>query len=238
MAKKIVFVSGKGGVGKSTLCTATAKALSENGKNVLIEEADSGFGCIDIMLGLENEVVYNLQDIIDKKIDFEKAVVKSENYPLLNYIPAPYNIDFSPTDEQIKNFHKSIDDKFDFILIDMGFGINDRMTAFFKNADLFLMILTPDLISVRDSEKMANFIRELNTNEIRTVINKVHTVGKNAMEDFDKIIDKTGLRLIGIIPYSKSFSKGAFPGKHSLWHKCVNNLCLRLNNLNINLAIM
>ncbi len=238
MAKKIVFVSGKGGVGKSTICTAVAKTLSQNGKKVLIEEADSGFGCIDIMLGLQDKIIYNLEDIISEKIDFDRAVVESENYPRLSYIPAPYSIDFSPTEEQVKNFHQSIDSKFDFILIDMGLGLNDRMASFFKNADMFLMILTPDLISVRDTERMVALIKKLNNGEIRTILNRVHTYGKNAIENFDEIIDKTGVQLMGIIPYSKSFSKGCFPKNRSLWQKSVNNLCLRLNNIDIKLAIM
>ena len=237
MAKKILFLSGRGGTGKSTICTAVGKALAQMGKKTLIEEIDMGFGCMDLMLNLQEETVYNLKDALLYPQFTENAVLKCEEKNLY-FIKSPYDTDFEPKKEDIINLHDNLEDKFDFILMNTGGKYAKEYQPFYEAADMILLVTTPDPVCIRSSEKAANLIRNISNAETGLIINKVKVYGKNAAEDFDEIIDKTCCKLVGILPYSWNFSSGKIPKNNSLWQKSINNLCLRLNNFNIYLAII
>lgn len=237
MAKKILFLSGRGGTGKSTVCAAVGKALAQIGKKTLIEEIDMGFGCMDLMLNLKEETIYNLKDALLYPELAEKAVLRCEEENLY-LIKAPYDADFEPKKEDIINLHSILEDEFDFILMNTGGKYGKEYQPFYEAADMILLVTTPEPVCIRSSEKAANLIRSISCAETGLIINKVKVHGKNAAEDFDEIIDKTCCKLMGILPYSREFLKGRSPKNKSLWQKSINNLCFRLNNFNIYLAIM
>ncbi|MEG3006433.1 MAG: AAA family ATPase [Oscillospiraceae bacterium] len=238
MAKTIIVTSGKGGVGKSTICAAISKALAKLGKKVLLIELDSGLRCLDIMLDIQDKVVYDLQDAAD--IDFvpENAVVSTDKFENIALISASYSGDFVISKEQINRLKKHFSPYYDFIILDSGAGFGEKFANVSDIADMALIVVTPDSICIRDGRRASDMLYEKGVSEIRLIINKVNTERYNPIENFDKIIDDTATQLIGIIPRYDDLVMGYKPNSNALWQKTVNNLAFRLCDRNIELAII
>ena len=236
MAKKIMFLSGRGGTGKTTVCAEVGKRLAQMGKKTLIEEADFGFGCLDLILDIKNETIFDLKDALLYPENAETAICKCEEN--LDLIKPPYDSDFKVCKEQILKLNDYLDDKYDFILIDTGGRYANIYQPLCETADMILLFTEPDTVCIRSCEKAAEIIRNFSNAETGLIINKVKSGGKNDFENFDEIIDKIGFKIIGILPYYENSLKGVTHKNRRLWKKSINNLCLRLNNFNICLAIM
>ncbi|MEG1965095.1 MAG: AAA family ATPase [Oscillospiraceae bacterium] len=238
MAKTVIVTSGKGGVGKSTICVALGKALAKLGKKVLLIELDSGLRCLDIMLDIQDKVVYDLQDAVDTDFDPQKAIVSTDKFENISLISAPYNGDFIITKEEITRLKTRFSEYYDFIIMDSGAGFGENFTNVSDIADMALIIVTPDAICVRDGRRASDMLYASGVEEIRLIINKVNVDRYNAIQNFDTIIDDTSTQLIAIIPREDSLIMGYKPNSNTLWQKTVNNLAFRLCDGNIELAII
>lgn len=236
MSEIIAFTSGKGGVGKSTICVAIAQELSEMDKKVLIIELDSGLRCIDIMLKLENEIVYDLEDVVKKRCELSQAIITSQSHKNLSIISAAYNPDFFPNNIEIYEILKATQN-YDYIFFDTGAGYNDNLKSIIDYINTALIIVTPDSISVRDARRISDTLYNDGAKNLRLIINKVNIDKPNNMDDFDKIIDETATRLIGIIPKNDDIFSSTRTNENFLWQKTIKNLAFRLNNKQIELAI-
>ena len=201
MSKIIAVTSGKGGTGKSTVCAGIGYALAKQGHRTLLIELDFGLRCLDIMFGMENSIKYDLGDVLSGK---KKALDAIADVPMasnLNLLCAPKTLT-SVTAEQIVEICRSIKKYFEYIIIDTGAGINSHVFDIVEQANLILVLSTPDPVCVRDASLMSDEFYNRGNKSQRLIINKISkkVIGDALVTNLDEIIDKVGVQLIGVIP--------------------------------------
>lgn len=213
MGKVILFASGKGGVGKSTICANIAACLSVKNKKVLVLDGDLRLRNLDIYLGLCDEGLFDMQDIYLKNCETDKAVITHPMYPNLDFIPGPGKLSVDSRDliqfmasfalEQSRN-------KYDFVFIDCPSGIDYEITSLLNPEMMLLLIANPDAASIRDAEKTAieAYIKKV---KARLIINKVipSLMVKGFAPNVDDVIDKSCVQLIGLVPYDLRITANA-----------------------------
>ncbi len=199
-ARVMMVTSGKGGTGKSTTSVHVGAQLAALGKKVLLVELDSGLRSIDVIAGISGETVFDVSDILSGRCTPEKAVVNSALYPGLSIISAPYTGGHIET-ENLKTMVDAMVDVFDEIILDTAAGIGKPFEAAKAVADLALIVVTPDRVSIRDGRIVAE---ELDAGKVpyQLVINRVSPkiVKKTGLQDLDECIDTIGAQLLGVIP--------------------------------------
>jgi len=204
-AKTILITSFKGGVGKSTVTANLAMTLALSGKKVLALDCDFSVRCLDLILGLENEVIYDICDIVNSGIPFEKAVLRDSRSENLYFCAAPYRggetIDCVHLGE-ILEFQTEIYG-FDFILIDTSGGDSDILPGLASLCDKAIIIATHQPASVRAAEKTSITLEKYGVSDRRLLINNFDAgaVKKGQKPGIINIIDRTFLQLIGVIPF-------------------------------------
>ena len=202
MAEIIAVVSGKGGVGKTTTTANISTALAMMGKKVLMIDGDIGLRNLDLVLGMQNSITYDFNDILNNRCTEEQAIVQDDKYPGLHLLPAPQN---SSIDDIDKSKFDDLIDKlspyYDFIFIDCPAGIHDGFMLMSSKATKALIIATPELISVRDADMTISKLEDLQFEEIYLIINKVRVemVKSGEMMSIDDIINIIAVPLIGAI---------------------------------------
>ena len=201
MSKIIAVTSGKGGTGKSTVCAGLGYALAKQGHRTLLIELDFGLRCLDIMFGMENSIKHDLGDVLNGK---KKALDAIADVPMasnLNLLCAPKTLT-SVTAEQIVEICRSIKKYFEYIIIDTGAGINSHVFDIVEQANLILVISTPDPVCVRDASLMSDEFYNRGNKSQRLIINKISkkVIGDALVTNLDEIIDRVGVQLIGVIP--------------------------------------
>lgn len=237
-AKKILFTSGKGGVGKSTLSTTFAKVLSSEGKKVLMIDFDISLRTLDIMLSVSNLVLYDWYDVIAEDCDPEAALLKTRGPYLL---AAPVG-DISVSEDEIKKLISYYENDFDFIILDCPAGVGDVLTLTLSVADSAFIISTPDYVCVRSAAVAAEKAHKASVPS-RLIINrfKKNTVTNGRALNIDDVIDATGVQLIGIVPDDMDLSLSILNGElidpalPSV--KAVKRIIKRMNGENIPLSI-
>lgn len=204
MAKVITILSGKGGVGKSTLCAGIGKELSKS-KKVLLIDGDISLRSLDMLLGLDSGVVFDWSDVIYNRCDAEKArLFYSDN---LHLLASPISISDSFSKENFDALICLYKDSYDFILIDSPAGLSGITDIYTGIADEIIIVATPDDISLRAAcitgEKLSN--NGIADNKMRLVLNKFNTrlAKKGKQRNLDYSVDKTYLRLLGVVPDDK-----------------------------------
>ncbi len=205
MGKVFAVTSGKGGVGKSTVSVGLGLAFCNLGKSVLLVDMDEGLRCLDLMLGIDNQTVIDLADVLTGR-ELEDALYSCPMHKNLKLIPAPG--DTGRIDAySLALFAKEAAQSFDIVIFDFPAGIDiDLYSSLGKDA-LFLTVAVPDPVSIRDAGAVAN---ELAKAEIsaRLIINRFVYKQSRKMKykNIDGIIDAAALRLIGIVPESEELA--------------------------------
>lgn len=205
MAEIMLVASGKGGVGKSVTCAMLGVELAKRGKKVLVLEMDSGLRGMDIIFGVEDSVVFDLSDILLSRCPPIKAIMKCPYQEGLELIVAPFEHSFVPDKDDLTVLCKGLSKYYDYLIIDTPAGLGKNFDVALTVADKALLVVTPDLISVRDGKKISDVITASGVTNIRLVINKVDTraVKTKGIRDLDDVIDKTGVQLIAVIPFEE-----------------------------------
>ncbi len=207
-AQIIMFASGKGGTGKTSICTLVGAALSENGAKVLCVELSSGPRCMDYVSGVGGNVVYNLSDVFSKRCDVQKAIVKSELYSNLYAICASNEdcfIDIEIFTQSMQNLSKV----FDFILLDVQTGYGLPLHAAKLVAHKAILVLTPDRLCVRAGQLMRKSIAQDGAIKTQLILNKAQSENLNAgVKNLNDVAVETQAKLIGVIPHC-NYIKGA-----------------------------
>ena len=204
LATKIVTASGKGGVGKSTICKGLGIALAESGFRALLVDCDAGLSSLDIMLGVTESVNFSWHDIILEQCEPGDALIEiSENLSLL---PSPSSVLYDISDEDFKAAIECFDESFDFIILDAPAGIGTGLKRASAAATKSLVVATADEVSVKGAAKVAKTLSDTGINENRLIINRydLKAAKKGKLLTIDDIIDKTVVQLIGIIPEEKN----------------------------------
>lgn len=203
--KVIVITSGKGGVGKTTTTANIGTALADLGKSVCVMDMDIGLRNLDILMGLENRVVYNLVDVVEGSCKIKQALVKDKKFPNLCLLPAAQTRDKnSVNEEQIKNLVEDLRKMFDFVVIDCPAGIESGFQNSIAGADQAIIVVTPEMSSVRDADRIVGLLeaRRDQFEGIHLIVNRVRPglVENNQMMTVDDICEILSVDLIGVVP--------------------------------------
>ena len=174
MGEVIVITSGKGGVGKTTTTANIGIGLSSAGKKVLVIDTDLGLRNLDVVLGLENRIVYNLVDVIESKCRLKQAVIKDTRFENLYLLPSAQTKDkTSVSPEQMKKLIDELKDDYDFILLDCPAGIEQGFKNAIAGAQRSIVVTTPEVSSIRDDESVV-----VATNQGEPVVGEDSLAGK------------------------------------------------------------
>jgi len=203
MARKIVITSGKGGVGKTTICANLGVALARMNKRVVLVDVDLGLNNLDVVTGVENKIVYDIVDVIENRCRVRQALVQDINYPNLYIMPSAHSYNKSlVTAQNVKKVIDQLNDFYDFVLIDCPAGIDEPFKRAVYGADEALVVVTPHLSSLRDADKVLMVLNNYNINSVSLIVNRVRgdMVLDKEMIDANKISEILGVELCGIVP--------------------------------------
>jgi len=205
MTEVIVVTSGKGGVGKTTLTANLGVALARLGKKVLLIDADIGLRNLDMILGLENRIVYDILDVLEDRVPAEKAFVKDKRGLNLFLLPANQtkNKDAVNTDKWLE-LVESIKSKgeFDYIIIDSPAGIEQGFKIAVSPSDRAYIVVNPEVSSVRDADRVIGLLESMNKENYWVIVNRIRwkMVKRGEMLSVEDIVDILKAPLIGVIP--------------------------------------
>lgn len=203
LARKIVLTSGKGGVGKTTICANLGMSLARLNKRVVLVDVDIGLNNLDVVTGIENKIVFDIVDVIENRCRVREALVQDITYPNLYIMPSAHSYNKSQvTAANVKRVIDSLNDYFDFVLIDCPAGIDEPFKRAVYGADEALIVVTPHLSSLRDADKVIMELSSFDINDYSLVVNRVRgdMVLDKEMLDAERISEILDARLSGIIP--------------------------------------
>lgn len=203
MSRVIVVTSGKGGVGKTTVCANLGLNLAKRNYRVCVVDMDIGLNNLDVVLGMESRVLYSMQDVLDGKCRLRQALVQDTTYPLLYLLSSGcvvHNLTIRP--EYIKAVIDELKTMFDYILIDCPAGIDAGFNRAVICAEEAIVVTTPHLSSIRDADKVVTILGTYNLSSIKFVVNRARG---------DLIIDKLMLNVYDISKALKIEFGGVVP---------------------------
>lgn len=206
MARVIVITSGKGGVGKTTTTSNLGMALARLNHNTLLIDADIGLRNLDLLLGLENRIIYNGLDVLNEKCRLEQALIQDKRQPNLTFFPLSSNqAKVSLTKMQIQQLVELVTDKYEFILIDSPAGIDEGFQAAINPANEAIIVVTPEVPSIRDADKVIGLLVAKGIKNINLLVNRIRPsmVKTDDMMSIDDVKNILGVPLIGVIPDSE-----------------------------------
>lgn len=205
--KAILFASGKGGVGKSTLSAALGVALASRGQRVLLLDGDLGLRNLDLILGLQDTSLYELADCMERRCTLEEAIVVHKEFHTLYLLSGGQQArpkDFAAKD--LARVLRTLKKRYDYLLIDGPAGIGGGFKSFLTVADHVVLIATPDTVCLRDTEKVAGLVMQKKNLHPDIVLNRyawpLYWAGRiPAPQDIALSLD---LPLLGVVPQSDS----------------------------------
>jgi septum site-determining protein MinD len=206
MTRIIVITSGKGGVGKTTTTSNIGMALARLNHKTLLIDADIGLRNLDLLLGLENRIIYTGNDVLKGTCRLEQALIQDKREPNLTFFPIASSQSKLPvTKDQLQELIEILQDKFDFILIDSPAGIDDGFQTSVHSAHEAIVVVTPEVPSIRDADKVIGILVAKGIKKINLLINRIRPdmVKTDDMMSIDDVQNILGIPLIGIIPDSE-----------------------------------
>ena len=204
MDNVIVVASGKGGTGKSTVCICLSVALVKQGKRVLLIDCDCGMRGLDIMLDMEQDIIFDASDAVCGICTFGEAVYKSKNNENLYLMAAPFDTENELSPSVFTQLVDSVKDSFDFVLIDSPAGIGSGFETAAAPADRALIVTNAEPTGVRGAVKVRRKLESMGKKNIRLVINRFDRklfTQLGFYEDLDSVIDATQTQLIALVPF-------------------------------------
>jgi septum site-determining protein MinD len=202
-AKIITVTSGKGGVGKTTATANIAVALAQMGQRVVCLDADIGLRNLDVVLGLENRIVYDLVDVVEGRCRLKQAMIRDKRFDELHLIPAAQTRDknaVSPSD--MVKLGDELREEADWVIIDSPAGIERGFRNAIAPADEILVVTNPDVSAVRDADRIIGLIEAEQKEPAKLIINRMHPemVQRGDMLDAEDVLELLAIKLIGIVP--------------------------------------
>lgn len=202
MSEVIVVTSGKGGVGKTTTTANIGYSLAELGYKVLLIDTDIGLRNLDVVMGLENRIVYNICDVIEGNCKHNQAIIKDKNQAGLALMPAAQTKDkTSISPEQMKKLIEQLKPDYDYIIIDCPAGIEHGFKNAIAAAERAIIVTTPEVSAIRDADRIVGILDANEMPRIDLVINKIRQdmVKRGDMMSIDDVVDILSINLIGAI---------------------------------------
>jgi len=207
MGEVIVVTSGKGGVGKTTTSANIGTGLALEGKKVALIDADIGLRNLDVVMGLENRIVYDLIDVVEGNCRLKQALIKDKRYEGLFLLPAAQTRDkdaVSP--EQMQKLCDNLKEEFDYIIIDCPAGIEQGFKNAIAGADRAVVVTTPEVSAVRDADRIIGL---LEANELRNpmlILNRIRMdmVKRGDMMNLEDVLEILAIDVLGVVPDDES----------------------------------
>lgn len=237
MGEVIVITSGKGGVGKTTTTANIGTSLAVNGKKVVLVDADIGLRNLDVVMGLENRIVYDVVDVVEGVCRLKQALIKDKRYPDLYLLPAAQTRDKSAVSPaQMQELCERLKEEFDFVVIDCPAGIEQGFRNAIAGAQKAIVVTTPEISAVRDADRIIGLLEASELRNPKLIVNRVRVdmVKKGDMMNTEDMIDILAVDLLGVVPDDESIvvstnrGEPAVSDSRSLAGKAFNNIALRI----------
>lgn len=203
MGEAIVITSGKGGVGKTTTSANLGTALALLEKKVCLIDTDIGLRNLDVIMGLENRIIYDIIDVMEGRCKLKQALIKDKRFDYLSLLPAAQTSDKTAvTIQGMKEIISELKQEYDYIIIDCPAGIEQGFQNAIAGADRAIVVTTPEKSSVRDADRIVGLIEKEDMKEPpRLIINRIrnHMMKNGDMLDIDDIVQLLSIDLIGIV---------------------------------------
>ena len=214
-AQVITVTSGKGGVGKTTAVANLATALAADGRKVVCIDGDIGLRNLDVIMGLENRIVYDIVDVIEGRCKLKQAMIRDKHFPDMYLIPAAQTRDknaVSPSD--MIRICNDLRPDTEFVLIDSPAGIERGFRNAIAAADRVIVVTNPEVSAVRDADRVVGILESEEKGSPALILNRLNSVlvRNNDMLSAEDVLDLLGIQLIGIVPEDESVIIGSNRG--------------------------
>lgn len=203
----ITITSGKGGVGKTTTTANIGAALAAQGKSVVLIDADIGLRNLDIVLGLENRIVYDLVDVVEGTCRIRQAMIRDKRLPNLHLIPAAQTREKeSVAPHQMVALCDELRKQFDYTVIDSPAGIEQGFRNSIAGADEVIVVTNPEVSSVRDADRIIGLVEAAEIPMPRLILNRVDAslVKRGEMMSLEDVTDILAIPVIGVVPMDEA----------------------------------
>ncbi|MDR0958076.1 MAG: septum site-determining protein MinD [Clostridiales bacterium] len=203
MGEVIVITSGKGGVGKTTSSANIGTGIALAGKRTALVDADIGLRNLDVVMGLENRIVYDIVDVISGNCRLKQALIKDKRYNNLFLLPAAQTKDkTSVQPEQMEKLCEELKEEFDYVIIDCPAGIEQGFKNAIAGADRAIVVTTPEVSAVRDADRIIGLLEAAEIKNIRLVLNRFRAemVRRGDMLSLDDVLDILAINVLGVVP--------------------------------------
>lgn len=203
MGEVIVITSGKGGVGKTTTTANLGTGLAALGKKVVLVDTDIGLRNLDVVMGLENRIVYDLVDVTTGNCKLRQALIKDKRFEGLYLLPAAQTKDKTAVSvEQMQKLCADLKEDFDFVVIDCPAGIEQGFRNAIAGAERAIVVTTPEVSAVRDADRIIGLLEAAELRDPVLIVNRLRPqmVKKGDMMGIDDMIDILAISLIGVVP--------------------------------------
>ena len=239
----IVVTSGKGGVGKTTTVANVSTALARLGYKVVAMDLDIGLKKLDLILGLENRVIYDIVQVIEGECTLKQALVKDKRFPALYMLPAAQTRNKDEiTSDQVVELCNELKGDFDFIFIDCPAGIEQGFRNAIAAANKAIVVTNPEVSAVRDADRIIGMLESAQFKDIKLVVNRIRQdmVKTGDMLSVEDLMEHLCVDLIGVVPEDKdvviSTNRGepmVISNEHSQASVAFNNVALRLTGKDV-----
>ena len=216
MGVSIVITSGKGGVGKTTTTANIGTALASLGKKVVVIDGDTGLRNLDILMGLENRIVYTLMDVIEGRCRLKQALIKDKRFSNLCLLPTAQTKDKDDisTADMLKIVNE-LKEEFDYVLIDSPAGIEQGFENAVIGADRALVVVNPEITSVRDADRVIGKLDAKGLDDHAVIDNRLdyEMTKRGDMLDVSDIIETLSVKLIGVVPDDRNITVSTNKGE-------------------------
>ncbi|GAA0355090.1 septum site-determining protein MinD [Bacillus horti] len=215
MGEAIVVTSGKGGVGKTTTSANLGTALAIQGKKVCLVDTDIGLRNLDVVMGLENRIIYDLVDVVEGSCKLKQALIKYKDVEELYLLPAAQTKDKNAVHpEQVAKIIDELKQDFDYIIIDCPAGIEQGFKNAVSGADRAVVVTTPERSAVRDADRIIGLLEAEKIQSPKLIINRIRPqmMKKGEMLDVDEIVNVLAIDLLGIVPDDEAVIKASNEG--------------------------
>jgi septum site-determining protein MinD len=216
MGEAIVITSGKGGVGKTTTSANLGTALALSGKKVCLVDTDIGLRNLDVLMGLENRIIYDLVDVAEERCKLNQALIKDKRFECLYLLPAAQTKDKSSIQpEQVKKIVQELKQDYDYVIIDCPAGIEQGFKNAVAGADKSIVVTNPEISSVRDADRIIGLLEQEEVEAPKLIVNRLrnHLAKSGDMLEVDEIVSVLSIELLGVVIDDENVIKAANKGE-------------------------
>lgn len=245
MGDVIVITSGKGGVGKTTCTANLGFGLAKQGFRVVLVDMDQGLRNLDVVLGLEKELTFHLQDVLMHRCRLRQALIRDRRQSGLHLLPAAsFLAEEGAFGEELRLLTLELKEQFDYVLLDCPAGIGKGFEDCIMSADRAILVTEPEVSAIRDADKVLTILQEKQFQQTELLVNRVHIklVKKGFMLSPEDVQEVLAVPLLGVIPEDEEVLIALSDGEPVINFSsdsgaCFENICKRLIGMNVPIGI-